>query len=361
MVKRLLQLSCVAAVAAFAGTMTMSSSEALAQCTGTYGYTYSQCTSTQNSPGTAVVSSETVRIAVTQTAGILSDRVSQLISGQTQTAMNPSSRILSLGDSGNLNPQTGLGGRTGGSRIGAWVGGDYTHADFDKSVAEFHGHVWTGMAGVDFRLMNALVLGIAGGYEKQDFDTTFNRGNIEGTGWTIAPYAVLTINRMFSLDAAGGYSKLDYDMTRLDPANSARITGSTDASRYFATINGNGNMSIDRWRLGARVGTLYAHEDRDSFTESNGVTTGSQKTAIGFVNAGPRLGYMIGSLEPYVRAEGRVYYNDGGSDDRFDAVFAGGLRWNITPGASFNVEGSTVQFRNDMEQYGIGGALRVQF
>jgi hypothetical protein len=308
-----------------------------------------------------VVASETVRIAVTQTAGILSDRVSQIISGQTQTAMNPSSRVLSLGDSGNLNSQTGLGGQTGGSRFGAWVGGNYTHADFDKAAAAFDGHVWTGMAGVDFRIMNSLVIGISGGYEKQDFDTTFNRGTIEATGWTIAPYAVLTLNRNISLDAAAGYSRLDYDMTRLDPANSAQINGSTDARRYFGTINGNGTMSVDRWRLGARIGTLYAHEHRDSFTESNGVTTGSEKTAIGFVNAGPRLGYMIGSLEPYIRAEGRVYYNDGGSNDQFDAVFAGGLSWAIAPGASLNVEGSTVQFRSDMEQYGIGGALRVQF
>jgi hypothetical protein len=359
MFKRLLQLGCVAAIAALVGTV--SPNEALAQCTGTYGYSYSQCSSTQNSPGTAVVSSETVRIAVTQTASILSDRVSQLASGRSQTAANPNSRILSLGDSGNFNSETGLGGQTGGSRIGAWVGGEYTHVDFDRGGSAFDGHVFTGMAGIDFRLMNSLVLGIAGGYEKQDFDTTFNRGNIEATGWTIAPYAVLTINQNFSLDASAGYSRLDYDMTRLDPTNNAQITGSTDGRRYFGTINGNGNIAVDRWLVGARIGALYAHEHRDSFTESNGVATGSQKTAIGFVNAGPRLGYMLGNLEPYVRADGRAYYNDGGSNDHFDAVFAGGLKWNITPGASLNVEGSTVQFRSDTEQYGVGGALRVQF
>ena len=42
-------------------------------------------------------------------------------------------------------------------------------------------------------------------------DSDFNGGNTDSDGWTIAPYAAVILNDIFSVDVSGGITQVDYD------------------------------------------------------------------------------------------------------------------------------------------------------
>ncbi len=350
--------------------------------TAGYSTTYaSNCASNRNKPGSTVTSAHVVRAAVAQTGGLVASRIGALSggSGAPGFAFAPDQRfkLLALGNAGQklenndpamkkLEKDYGVKGLAAGAhkpRIGIWADGAASRILFDKDDSKFDGIIWTGALGVDYVFTDRLVAGVAGIYEDHDIDTTFNRGTIDGSGYTVAPYAVYKINKNFSVDVSGGYSWLEYDMTRLDPLNSSRITGSTDANRWFGAANLNAGTSIDQWRLGARFGTMFANESKDSFRESNDTNNAGESTDVGDVQFGVRLGYsfrVLDGLEPYVSALGRYAYQDGRSGDKTDAVLGVGTSLRAGP-ATLGIHGTSVEGRDNTKQYSGSVNLRVDF
>ncbi len=349
--------------------------------TAGYSTTYSQCSGNTVKSSSTVTSAEVVRAAVAQTGGLIASRIGALSGGPGAPgfALAPDRhmKILALGNAGQkfettdpdmkkLEKDFGVSGLAAGAnkpRLGIWADGAWSRLLFDKADSKFDGEIWSGVVGVDYAFTDRLIIGVAGAYEDQNFDTTFNRGTVDGSGFTAAPYVVYKLHKNFSLDASGGYSWLDYDNTRKDPITSTRITGSTDASRWFGAANLNAGYALDQWRFGGKIGTLYAREKKDAFTESNSVRVGEQTTNVGDVQLGVRLGYVfkvLDGLEPYVSALGRYAYQDGGSGDNTDAVLGVGASLRAGP-ATLGIQGTTVEGRDNTKQYSGSVNLRLEF
>jgi Autotransporter beta-domain len=374
-------LAFAAPMLVFAGAAQAQGAPIGACSTPTNTATYSNCRGNAVTPGSTVTSPEVVRAAVAQTGGLISSRVSALSggAGMPGRAFGPDQhiKVFALGNAGqkletadpeakNSEKNLGVQGLSAGAhkpRIGIWADAAWSRIIVDKPGSKFDGEVWSGALGVDYAFTDRLVAGIAGVYEDHNYDTSFNRGSLDGSGITAAPYVVFKLDKNFSVDASAGYSWLEYDNTRRDPLTNAVISGATDANRWFGAANLNAGTAIDQWRLGGRVGTQYAREKKDAFTENNNVRNAEQTTSVGDIQFGVRLGYVfrvLDGLEPYVSALGRYAYQDGGSGDKTDAVLGVGTSLRAGP-ATLGIQGTTVEGRDNTKQYSGGVNLRVEF
>lgn len=348
---------------AFVATSFATSGAHAAPCTTSgYSSTYSGCSGNSASSSATVTSSETVAVATSATAGLVSDRLAALTAGgSTQTAKSDASGYK-LGYSLNLD-EDGKAAGNGNQKFGVWFSFSGSHFLFDKADSKFDGELFSGMIGADYRVTDKVIAGIGLGYERTDVDTSFNEGNLEAKGWTVAPYVSYQYNNNYSVNVNAGYSMLDYDMDRLDQQDHNTIEGKTDANRWFGALNLNGNWTNDNLVYGATIGTMYAHEKQDGFTESgSGATTvASQTTKIGRASIGGNIGYeFFDMMTPYVKAKYNYDYQDGGSDDR-NSVNAGlGVRFDLGSSVTAGIEATGTK-KGDFGEVGGNANLRIQF
>jgi outer membrane autotransporter protein len=351
-------LALVAIISASAWT-----GDAIAQsCTQT-GYTYnSSCSGNQNSPGTTVTSGALVATAAATTVGLVSSRVSQFRQGSGSARAGIQSQSLFAAGNG-----TGASaGENMDTRMGAWGNIAYLRSEGDKTNANFESDLMSGMVGFDYRLGSIdmpTFIGIGLGYETADITTSFNRGSIDTTGMTIAPYVSFGLTKVFSIDVVGGYTMLSYDTNRRDPLSSANITGSFDAERLFGAADLVGGWNMNKWNLGGRVGMSYVQEDQDAYSESNGVSRGQTDIDIASANTGVRLGYAFERIEPYIGGNYSYDFSQSGEgvyDGRNTVGGSVGLNFTVSPSVSMNVEGRAGG-KEDISTYGGSATLRMNF
>lgn len=235
-------------------------------------------------------------------------------------------------------PQTTLtaGDEMGGSVFGLWA--SYSYADYDSDFV-FQGNslaydadAHNALFGFDRLFADSFLLGLALGYQTASADTVFNGGKQDTDGFTVAPYAALLINDIFSVDVAGGASWLDYDQVRISPTDGTDIGVGFDADRWFISTNLNALLTWENWVFGARIGYLRTDETQDGYVEAGSAASAAagrlrtvQKRNIDLsqMSVGGDIGYNFGSWEPYFMA---VYRNDLSRDD---GNRAGGLPGNF--------------------------------
>ena len=304
------------------------------------GYTYdASCTGNADQAGAAVTASATIVIAANATAGLVMSRVSSFrASGSAPGSNNAGKGTLNFLGFGS----GAAAGEQSNERMGIWMNGNYTRVVGSLTGAEFDSKLYSGMLGADFRPTKNSLIGVGFGYEESRTDTEFNRGNVDATGYTVVPYVSIGIDDHVSLDLVGGYSRLKYDLDRLDPLTSTKVTGSTDANRYFGSLNLVVDYDVSNVLLGFRMGTSYVQEKQDAYTESDATTEASQKVTVGSGNLGLRIGYNGGAVRPYLGGTYKYDYNGAGGtyDGRNTFGVNAGLNISITNGVFFNLEGS---------------------
>jgi hypothetical protein len=350
-------------------------------CTnGTYGvgstYTGSYdtlCTgnNTANQSSTVATSAAVLKTAVSQSARMVSGRVSAALSGNDSVAVA----------SNGFSASTGMAAGDGSNRTGAWVAGSWSSVEDNNTATEFDGDVYTGFVGIDYKVTPRAVLGISVGYESIDIDTVYNGfngqdGNLDGDGYTVAPYVGFSLTDNIQASLTAGYSDIDYDTLRYDPNTGNSITGSTDAERYFVNAGIAGShVYRNNWHFRGSGSVFYANEEKDAFTEteSNAATiaVADEDTDFGQVVVDARLGYLFQHVEPYalVGAEFDITKDEGvvaagqtsSMEDDFGARFGGGLNLRLGPNVVGGIEAYTVEFRDDYEEYTGTASLRVSF
>lgn len=346
-----------------AASQFISANVSAAPCTTSgYSSTYDACSGNSASASTAVTSSETVGVAASATASLVSDRLSALnLGGGTSTAKaDGNSYQLSY----NLGlDEEGKAAGDGQQKFGAWVNFSGSRFLYDKAESKYDGNLFTGMIGLDYALSDKFTVGLGVGYEKTEVDTTFNEGSQEAKGWTAAPYVSYQYNDNYSVNLSAGFSQLDYDMDRKDQQDKNIITGDTDAARWFGALNFNGNWSNDNLVYGASVGTLYTHEKKDGFTEvgSGAKTVAEETTKIGRASIGGNVGYeFFDMMTPYVRAKYSYDYQDGGSADESSVNAGLGVKFDLGSSVSAGIEANGTQ-KGDFKEAGGTASLRVKF
>ncbi|MCZ6803763.1 MAG: autotransporter outer membrane beta-barrel domain-containing protein, partial [Proteobacteria bacterium] len=259
-----------------------------------------------------------------------------------------------------------------GSSISYGVWGNYSYTDFDNDLSSiaFDGSTHSFLGGIDFSFWENTVMGVAFGYDNSDIDTTFNQGHQDTDTFTIAPYFGALISDNFSLDFNIGYSNVDYDQFRTIPGTTTRVTSSPDSDRWFGAFNLNGVTYYDNWILGARIGALWAENELDSFTESNGTVVAKSNTKVSTGSVAGDVAYSYQNFEPFLNlayqydfslTEIAVTTGPQPSNDNDDILMRVGVRYFDNNGISGNLEYSKRFERDDFDEDRISLTVRVDF
>lgn len=229
----------------------------------------------------------------------------QSLRGNQGVASNFSPSIIENGLM--LEGTTGMNAGDSAVLYGAWT--SYSYSDFENDFirTKYDGDRHTVMVGADMSPWERALFGVAIGWENSDFDTDFNLGEQDTDGFTIFPYFAGLLTDTWSVDFGFGYSKLDTEQFRTDPATSTIITSSPDSDRWFGMLNLNGLTTYGNWIFGGRIGFLYAQEEIESFTESDGTQVAQFESELGQWNLGADVSYSYGFFEPYAKL---AYEND---------------------------------------------------
>lgn len=334
----------------------------------TCGYgTYVVCAiGTEEDPGTAVTSSAVLRAASTQIAGTVAGRISAALKGT-------SSGLRINASSATLETPTSKAAGDAVASVGAWISLSTSSSDDTLSSTAFDAETDVVMGGMDLSFEEKLLVGVAIGHESNDIITTFNAGGQDKDGVTVAPYIGYVYDENVSLDMTVGYSSLDIQQFRT--AAGAQVTSTLDADRWFVAGNINAYTNYSDWLLGGRVGYLWAKEDVNSFTESDGTFNRAQSFVLGQaqvgVEAARQFGSQYGLWEPYAtlvyeydfsREEITVAAGQATPENDRDGVVVGaGLRYFASNGVSGDVVWNRVLGREDFGSHTLGLTIRAQF
>jgi len=280
----------------------------------------------------------------------------------------------------DMTPMAGgfkLSGQTGRSaggdlqNLAGWGSVSYTELENDNPQTAYDGDRMAFQFGLDFMPRDNMVAGISLGYEDMDVTTTFNQGSMDGQGYTVAPYIGGIIDDSWSYDALVGLSTVDYDQNR----SSGTISGSTEATRFFAATNLNHTYGIkDKWLIISRAGLMYAEETTDGFTESDGTVNPERRTRLIQGQLGADFTYLAGdNFEPYLNATYNFDFISSGTnivaggvsvnpfDDRDDLLFGAGFNYYVSDNSSASMELKHRVLRDDFEETIFSASYRANF
>jgi hypothetical protein len=319
---------------------------------------------TNQTPSSSAVQSQNLSSDVQAIATHISKRMFEAV----QTVFKHRASITPTAN--GLAFEGGLSGLNAGDDafpFGAWVSYSYS----DLSSTAYDGNRHTVLGGIDFAPWESTVLGIAVGYEDSDTDTTFNLGELETDGYTIAPYFGYLFTDTWSVNFSFGYSDLEYDQFRTDPITGGRVTSSPDADRWFGMFNLNGLTTYGNWILGGRVGTLWAKSEVDAFVESDTTAVAEARSKLGTWSIGGDAAYSFGEFEPFVSATYEYDYSmteiavttgPQPDNDRDDVLFAAGLRYfGTNNGISGNLNWTRRLGRENFDEDIFSASIRVDF
>lgn len=342
--------------------MAMAASSASAQ---------SSASDDQGQANNLVTTSVTPTVSSTTVAQV-STGISNAISLPSPTG--PTGTTIQSGDAGNMLLNTraiaGEGEAAGNTapKMGVWVQMANTWVDGSDPGGEFEGDAQNITAGIDYKVTDRAVVGVAVGYELVDIDTTFNSGTFEGDGISITPYFGVNLNKTWTMSALVSYGMIEYDTS----SNNGGTTGSFDATRLMGSAAVEGNIYRNQLRFSPKVSVMYLSEDQDSYTDSSGAAVGSSTIDLGRAAAGATVGYQFNVVEPYARAmleydfakEDPVNLGGGqfSSDDKFGVNAAIGANFGLGTNLKGNIEGNASTLgRENLDVYTISGRLRYQF
>jgi hypothetical protein len=170
------------------------------------------------------------------------------------------------------------------SHWNAWIRGSFSHFDGDA----FSGDAWNGIAGVDYRLSDAVLLGALAGYEVGDFEFSSTNGAFDGEGFTTGAYVGVKISENLVMDAFITHSWLGYDN------RAGTATGETDATRLMLSMNLTGRHDLTtNLVVEPNIRVFYAHESQDGYSLSDATAIGENTIDSGRVSLGPTFRYRI--------------------------------------------------------------------
>lgn len=264
--------------------------------------------------------------------------------------------------------------------VGAWLRGSYTGITNTDRGGEFEGGATNVVGAVDYLFQNTkipVLVGLSGGYEGTDIDTTFNMGTFEGNGFTLSPYIGIRLLPNLLIDMNVGMSWLDYDVSRT--VGGTKRTGNFDATRLFYGGNATYNHLVNNWRLSPMVGIIHMREEQDGYTENNGTVVLGNAIDLTRAKAGVEVGYNLGGVnktltgvEPFVKligeydieSENAVDLGNGvmSSAEEYGAVAGGGINLKLGETVSGTLDGTYNSIgRGNVETWTVGGRLAVRF
>lgn len=252
---------------------------------------------------------------------------------------------------GAKKPATGLSAGAEQKKFGTWVNGAWTVLGNAKDGADYAGSLVTTLAGMDYKVLNNLVFGAAGGFEYSNLWQYPTKSAAAAAGFTLSPYIA--------------YSPfaLDWTQTMLDFAAAFTFTGNyVDIDRggnypsFRAMLSANAaqHFFVDAWRFKAGVGYMWA--DTTVYSDR------FKGASIGDFKVEGKVGYMfLDRIEPYLNVA-YLYDTLANADVDPDEV-EGTLGVNVKASDAFNVSFETANtfFRDHVYNTRFMLNLRYEF
>ena len=192
-------------------------------------------------------------------ANLLSARLFDLRSGARGMNVSVNGVDVPVADSGGVR---GGAASADSPMTGPWSGfvkiaGNWGNVDQTSLQDAYDYHAWSFLAGADYRVSDALVVGGAVSYEDTRSSFENSLGHVDAATWSVAGYATYTSGPWY-VDGYLSYGHIDYDTTRtiLVPSNNPAIP--TIVSDATASPSG------DQWSFS--VGTGYTMPLANNYT-----------------------------------------------------------------------------------------------
>ena len=298
----------------WAGTMTLSCTSAATAATSS-----SDSIATNAKQSTQYVAPKVMVTATTAIGTLIGNNIKGAFSrvssiqgrGISSGFAEASDPVMILAQASGTLPQAnavGEGLRKGllDGRLGGFAEMSYSHLRSTEAGGQYDGDVKNGVAGVDYLVRRDLLVGVAGGYEWSNFNTSYNSGWLDGHGLTVAPYLGYSFDR-FVLDMTVGHSWLQYDTLR---GTNGPAYGSYDAERNFITSNLTATYYWRTLRIAPSAGLLFAREEAEAYTDSTGTRQAGVTSRMGRASLGGEIGHPVNlqdictcSIEPFIKAK----------------------------------------------------------
>lgn len=328
--------------------------------------------------GVATITPSLLQTSVKQSTSMISNRIKRVIipqplfeerlasstPKQNSTNLKPESQKRTLSDIVDISFDSktiGLAAGDASMKHGIWTNIAYTSGDDDDLLTESSTDINSYIIGYDYKISERMAMGVAVTYEKIDAELDFNNGNLDGDGYTVAPYFAMLLSDYLAMDLIVGYALVDYDQDR----NFGAVDSSIDADRQFFQLAINGFHYLDQWSFNTNLSFLYANENQDSYIESDGTRVKDNNVELSQFSLGLEVAYAFQHIEPYftVAYEYDTQYEkiSGTSYDRNGGDGGVGCRLFFSDQLSGDLYGSSKFGRDDYDEYSLLGNLRYDF
>ena len=307
-------------------------------------------------------------------SNVLQAQTNNLITGrirQISTTRVRGSQIPAQTPNANANQNQGKNAGAPDYDNGFWANMSLTYAREDHPAAAFSGIQGSAVVGLDTRLGDELLAGIAANLEYATLSRENNVMQFSSTGLGLSPYVSYQLDDVFSLSALGN---ITYTQNHSGFNTGTQID--QDAIRWHAEIQGDAFWVWGNWALLTGLGLGYGQTHLLETRDSNGLLVASRQTRLGSVDLTlqPSYYWEYGAelaLEPYLLNQYTYDFSMTKISTQADQprhpndqdAFRLGVGLNIF-GSNFysgNIEASTILGRDHYNEANITGNVRIQF
>jgi outer membrane autotransporter protein len=159
---------------------------------------------------------------------------------------------------------------------GMWARGNYSFGDKDASASSpsFDADQWSLVGGVDYRLSDKSVLGIALSYGSSSVEFAADEGGLDTDSWSFSLYGSAYAAKNFYFDGIVNVANASYaadrNITYVDGTGlvSADAQGDTDGMTLSGGLSGGYDFLAGGLTIASNLGFFYIDTTIDSFTEA---------------------------------------------------------------------------------------------
>lgn len=197
----------------------------------------------------------------------------------------------------SLNLGTGLAGAAGDPRWNGWTALSYNSVGYGFAPLASSGSVNNLLAGFDYSYDGGSLLGVAIGSDSSRTSTTFNGGNVNSRGYSLAPYFMVPFGAHWTLDGSIGLGS-----GKVDSNVGASVTGNTSESRGFGSLGLTYATMVGKWQLEGNGALLHSATRQGQYTQSNAALIAAATNRVTQLRGGMRASYGSGSFVPFFGA-----------------------------------------------------------
>ena len=221
----------------------------------------------------------------------------------------------------------------------AWADVRGTGWNTNPNAGDISGGQVNALVGLTRKLTPDFLVGLFGGYESFDFNSTLLDGTLRGNGWTGGAYTAWRLLPGLRLDASVARSEIDYNGT------AGTATGSFMGGRWIAATGVTGIYKTQGFEIepSARVYGVWEHDN--AYVDSLGTQQAALDFSTGRASAGAKVTYpwayaptMI--VAPYAGLYADYYFaNDAAAATLLPTEFIQGWSARVTSGVSVSFVG----------------------